>query len=151
MSGTPTLWVTLLEKGRQGAALSAFSAILLICPDCLRLHSAWRCRRVTLSGMKEVAHPGPQGERWTVDAVEDSPLGPVVRLEREDGRTFTLPLHALPEGLREGDILAVQEGPDGVSARLLPAETQARRAAAQARLDALNSQDLDLDDGEITL
>ncbi|ACO47271.1 DUF3006 domain-containing protein [Deinococcus deserti] len=99
--------------------------------------------------MKEVAHPGPQGERWTVDAVEDSPLGPVVRLEREDGRTFTLPLHALPEGLREGDILAVQEGPDGVSTRLLPEETEARRAAAQARLDALNSQDLD--DGEITL
>lgn len=78
-------------------------------------------------------------ERWTVDGIEDGPRGRVARVEREDGRTFDLPLHALPEGVREGDVLAVQEGPDGVRVWRLPTETLARREQAQRRLDALNA------------
>lgn len=97
--------------------------------------------------------PGPPGredgvERWTVDAVEDAPAGPVARLEREDGVTVTLPLSALPGGLREGDVLAVQPGADGASVRVLPVETAERRRTAQARLDALNAA---VDDEETAL
>lgn len=55
-----------------------------------------------------------------MDGIEDGPRGRVARVEREDGRTFDLPLSALPDGVREGDLLAVQDGPDGVTVRLLP-------------------------------
>ncbi|WP_343758502.1 DUF3006 family protein [Deinococcus depolymerans] len=94
-------------------------------------------------------------ERWTVDGIEDTPAGPVARLERPDGRTVLRPLPDLPPGLREGDLLAVTDGPDGVSLQRLPEETAARRRAAQTALDTLNAADraaLPLnDDGEITL
>nr|WP_256488109.1 DUF3006 domain-containing protein [Deinococcus sp. HSC-46F16] len=79
-------------------------------------------------------------ERWTVDAIEDSPRGRLARVERADGLTFDVPLHALPEGVREGDLLAVVEGPDGVTLHLLSDETAARRRAAQRRLDARNAE-----------
>ncbi|KEF34877.1 MULTISPECIES: DUF3006 domain-containing protein [Deinococcus] len=79
-------------------------------------------------------------ERWTVDAIEDSPQGPLARVERSDGLTFDVPLHALPAGVREGDLLGVVEGPDGVTLHLLPAETATQRRAAQRRLDALNAE-----------
>jgi len=88
-------------------------------------------------------------ERWTVDGIEDSPRGPVARIEREDGQTFDLPLRALPEGVREGDVLAVEDGPDGVAVRHLPGETGARREQAQRRLNALNA--VPMGDEEITL
>ncbi|MEW6421661.1 MAG: DUF3006 family protein [Deinococcota bacterium] len=87
--------------------------------------------------MKEGEHE-PR-ERWTVDGLEDGPHGRVVRVEREDGQTFDLPLHVLPEGVREGDVLGVWDGPDGVRVAVLPEETRARRERAQRRLDALNS------------
>lgn len=92
-------------------------------------------------------------ERWTVDGIEDSPQGPLARLEREDGTTFDLPLRLLPEALREGDLLDVQDGPDGVTVRLLVAETMERRDTAQARLDALNNAESEMheEDGEITV
>jgi hypothetical protein len=94
-------------------------------------------------------HPS---ERWTVDGIEDSPHGPLARLEREDGTTFDLPLRNLPAGLREGDLLVLQDGPDGVSARILERETRERRAAMQAHLETLNSADDGaVDDGEITV
>ncbi len=89
--------------------------------------------------------------------MEDSPRGPLVRLEREDGSTFDLPLRLLPEGLREGDLLAVQDGPDGVTVRILVAETMQRHESAQAQLEALNNAaddlngDLQDEDGEITV
>ena len=44
------------------------------------------------------------------------------------------------EGVREGDLLAVVEGPDGVTLHLLSDETAARRRAAQRRLDARNAE-----------
>ncbi|MBZ9750054.1 DUF3006 family protein [Deinococcus sp. HMF7620] len=94
-------------------------------------------------------------ERWTVDGLEPTPRGVVARLERPDGTTVTRPLADLPAGLEEGDVLAVQDGPDGVTLVRLPSVTAERRAEAQARLDALNTQGqaaLPLnDDGEVTL
>ena len=88
-----------------------------------------------------------------MDGIEDGPHGPLARLEREDGTTFDLPLRLLPGGVRDGDLLDVQDGPDGVTVRLLVAETMERRETAQARLDALNSAESELheEDGEITV
>ena len=85
--------------------------------------------------------------------IEDGPHGPLARLEREDGTTFDLPLRVLPGALREGDLLDVQDGPDGVTVRILVAETMERRETAQARLEALNNAESDLreEDGEITV
>ncbi|CAM3558628.1 DUF3006 domain-containing protein [Deinococcus saxicola] len=105
--------------------------------------------------MKNASHP-PETEaqeRWTVDGIEDSPRGPLARLERGDGSTFDLPLHLLPEGLREGDLLAVQDGPDGVTVHILVAGTLERHETAQAQLEALNNAESDVqdDDGEITV
>lgn len=88
-------------------------------------------------------------ERWTVDGIEDSPRGPLARIEREGGQTFDLPLRALPAGVREGDVLSVEDGPGAVTVRRLPAQTQARREQAQRRLDALNMAPTD--EEEITL
>ena len=106
-------------------------------------------------GVKNASHPPATEaqERWTVDGIEDSPRGPLARLEREDGTTFDLPLRLLPQPLREGDLLAVQDGPDGVTLRILVAETMERRETAQAQLEALNNAESDLqdDDGEITV
>lgn len=85
-----------------------------------------------------------------MDGIEDGPQGRLARVEREDGLTFDVPLSALPPGTREGDLLAVQDGPDGVTLHLLPLETRARREAAQRELDALNQTPQDTE-GEITL
>lgn len=74
-----------------------------------------------------------------MDGIEESPHGRLARVEREDGLTFDVPLHALPVGVREGDVLAVQEGPDGMTLHLLPDETLARREEARRRLEALNT------------
>ncbi|MBI0445051.1 DUF3006 domain-containing protein [Deinococcus sp. DB0503] len=101
----------------------------------------WHGNRIAAAryagGVKE-GEREPQ-ERWTVDGIEDGPHGRVARVEREDGHTFDLPLRVLPEGVREGDVLGVRDGPDGVRVERLPAETRARRERAQRRLDALNS------------
>lgn len=84
-----------------------------------------------------------------MDGLEDTPRGPVARLEREDGSTFDLPRQALPPGVREGDLLGVEDGPDGAVVRVLEAETRARREEAQRRLDVLNAAAVG--DGEINL
>ena len=79
--------------------------------------------------------PGaPTPDRWTVDALEDTPHGPVARLERPDGETVDVPARHLPDGVREGDLLAVQNGPDGVRFQALPDETRARRTQAMSPL-----------------
>ncbi|WP_245872969.1 DUF3006 domain-containing protein [Deinococcus planocerae] len=102
--------------------------------------------------MKDEERRDPHAsERWTVDGIEDGPRGRVARIEREDGQTFDLPLSALPDGVREGDLLAVEDGPDGVTVRLLPGETRARRMAAQRHLDRLNAGTSHEGEEEITL
>ncbi|MFD2609728.1 DUF3006 domain-containing protein [Deinococcus taklimakanensis] len=100
--------------------------------------------------------PVPRAEYWTVDGIEDAPRGPVARLERESGETFTLPLRDLPGGLSEGDRLAVQDGPDGVTVQLLPEDSARRKQAAREQMEALEAaskkQTLVTDaSGEITL
>ena len=119
----------------------------------------------TQSTPTQLAPPRPEHapEVWTVDGIEPTPHGPVARLERPDGQTVDRPLTDLPPGLREGDLLAVDDGPDGLTLRLLADGSAARRAASQATLDALNEQgrdpsshplsaDLSVDeDGEIDL
>ncbi|PNY81504.1 DUF3006 domain-containing protein [Deinococcus koreensis] len=93
------------------------------------------------TGQSEKGQETPPAERWIVDGLESTPRGQVARLERPDGTTGDLPLASLPGGVREGDVLAVQDGPDGVTLHLLPRESAALREAAQARLDALNGAD----------
>lgn len=96
---------------------------------------------------------GPAGP-WTVDGLEDTPQGPVARLELPDGQMVVVPLGTFPGGVREGDLLEVAGGPDGLHARRLPERTLERREAAQRRLDALNAPEGapgDRDPGEITL
>ncbi|WP_245745158.1 DUF3006 domain-containing protein [Deinococcus reticulitermitis] len=72
-----------------------------------------------------------------VDAIE----GDFARLERPDGTTVDLALVDLPESIHEGDVLTS----DG---EIDHAETERRRAAAQAHLDAVNlpqtPQEIDL-------
>jgi hypothetical protein len=99
------------------------------------------------------------GERWTVDGIEDTPTGRMARVELPSGRTVDILLSALPSGVQEGDILGIQDGPDGAVAHILKAnilreETQARQAEAGAELDALNARGAALPvdaEGEITL
>lgn len=100
-------------------------------------------------------HPDTNaGEHWTVDGIENAPRGRVARIEREDGQTFTLPLRDLPGGVREGDRLAVQDGPDGVTVRVLRAESDRRRQAAREQMSELEAKGKELQpdaNGEITL
>ncbi|MFB9991746.1 DUF3006 domain-containing protein [Deinococcus oregonensis] len=94
------------------------------------------------------------GERWTVDGIEDTPTGRMARVELPGGRTVDILLSSLPDGVQEGDILGIQDGPDGAVAHILKEETQTRQAEAQAELDTLNVRGAALAvnaDGEITL
>lgn len=94
------------------------------------------------------------GERWTVDGIEDTPTGRMARVELPSGRTVDVLLSSLPSGVQEGDILGIQDGPDGAVAHILREETQAQRAEAGAELDARNARGAALAvnaDGEITL
>ncbi|UQN07653.1 DUF3006 domain-containing protein [Deinococcus sp. QL22] len=103
------------------------------------------------------ASPGASvwaGERWTVDGIEDTPTGRMARVELPSGRTVDILLSSLPGGVQEGDILGIQDGPDGAVAHILKEETQARRAEGGAELDARNARGATLAvnaDGEITL
>lgn len=90
-------------------------------------------------------------ERWIVDAIEETPTGKVARVELPSGQTADVPLADLPAGVKEGDLLDVQDGPDGIKAELLPAETAQAKAAAQSKLDALNAQGAMPAGEEITL
>ena len=57
---------------------------------------------------------------WVIDQIENR----TVAVEIDGGVVITLPLHVLPDGVREGDVLKVTIVPD-------PAE-QARRLARSA-------------------
>lgn len=78
-------------------------------------------------------------ERWVVDGLEDSPRGRLARVELPSGRTRTVALRELPDGVREGDLLEVRSGVGGLVFRRLEAETRAARQEAQARLEQLNA------------
>ncbi len=89
--------------------------------------------------MEKNALKTPLQERWVMNGIEESPNGLVARIERTDGETFILPLSDLASGVKEGDILAVYDGPDGVKAEILTEETAAAQQAQQERLTALNN------------
>lgn len=95
--------------------------------------------------------PSQQIERWVVDGLEDTPTGRLARLEMPNGESVDVPLDILPDGVQEGDILAVQGSPGSVVIHILNKETQAAKAAAQAKLNALNAQGAAQPGEEITL
>ncbi|GAA5513671.1 hypothetical protein Dcar01_02415 [Deinococcus carri] len=80
----------------------------------------------------------------TVDAIE----GRYARVEREDGSTEDWSLASLPCGVQEGDVIRLTVIDGDLDIEIDHAETQRRRASAQAQLDALNqaapSGELDL-------
>ncbi|SEI83684.1 Protein of unknown function [Deinococcus reticulitermitis] len=84
-------------------------------------------------------------EQWIVDGLEDSPRGRLARVELPSGRTRVLYLSELPEGVREGELLDVRGGVEGLRFTRLEAETRRRRAQAQARLEAINAASLSRD------
>ncbi|HEX7243318.1 MAG TPA: DUF3006 domain-containing protein [Longimicrobiaceae bacterium] len=46
---------------------------------------------------------------WTVDSIEEG----IASLEEDGGRMLRLPLWLLPEGVREGEVVAVSRSEDG--------------------------------------
>ncbi|WP_291426377.1 DUF3006 domain-containing protein [Deinococcus sp.] len=97
------------------------------------------------------ASAAESSERWTVDGIEETPQGQVARIELPDGTTRDIDLTALPEGLQEGDLLAVEPHPDGLKLTILHEETSVARQQAQSRLGALNAAAAADPDKEITL
>lgn len=95
--------------------------------------AAWQGWGGTMEGREE-----GWSERWVVDGLEDSPRGRLARVELPSGRTRTVPLHELPEGTREGDLIEVRMGVGGTVFCRLEAETAQARAQAQSRLERLN-------------
>jgi len=74
-----------------------------------------------------------RSQRWVVDAIE----GDVARVEVDGGAVQTVPRVLLPDGVREGSVLAVswrRTGPDrsAIDVRLDP-EAEASRREASAR------------------
>lgn len=92
--------------------------------------------------MTEPEVPSLPAEHVTIDAIE----GKYARLELPDGTTADWLLSSLPDGVQEGDILAVSD--EGNCIEIDHAETQNRKAQAQAKVEALNQA---VPSGEITL
>ncbi|MPY68240.1 DUF3006 domain-containing protein [Deinococcus sp. SDU3-2] len=76
----------------------------------------------------------PRVAWWVVDALE----GRLARVELEDGQFVDLPLASLPRGVREGDVLRMEEQDGDFTLEIDHEETARRRGEAQAQLDALN-------------
>lgn len=76
----------------------------------------------------------PRVTHWVVDALE----GRLARVELDDGQVVDLPLASLPGGVREGDVLRMEEEDGDFTLEIDHAETARRRTVAQAQLDALN-------------
>lgn len=51
--------------------------------------------------------PKRPSHRWTVDAIEEG----VARIEEDGERMIAVPVHLLPAGVREGQILVVTSAP----------------------------------------
>lgn len=80
----------------------------------------------------------------TVDGIE----GKYARVELPDGQTEDWLLSTLPEGVKEGDVIALS-GEDGdVEVEIDHKETRQRKAKAEEKLETLN---VDAPSGEINL
>lgn len=84
-----------------------------------------------MTDVKHETAPLPT-EHVTVDGIE----GKHARVELPDGTTADWLLSTLPEGVKEGDVLAIKE--DGDSIEIDQATTKERRQQAQEKLEALN-------------
>ncbi|HEV2146307.1 MAG TPA: DUF3006 domain-containing protein [Longimicrobiaceae bacterium] len=74
--------------------------------------------------------PNPR-RTWTVDSIEEG----VAAVAEEGGRVLHLPLWLLPDGVREGDVVAVarEEGPDRVVLHLAVDRDATERALRRSR------------------
>ncbi|MBZ9753494.1 DUF3006 domain-containing protein [Deinococcus sp. HMF7604] len=92
-----------------------------------------------------MSHPSDAQSMYVViDGLE----GDMARVEQPDGTVEDWPVHRLPQGVREGDVLRLEvRGGHSVLQRD-HAETRWRRQEAQTKLNALNQTS---SDGEVTL
>lgn len=70
----------------------------------------------------------------TIDAIE----GKYARVELPDGTTEDWSLASLPQDVKEGDVVRVQERGGDFEMEVDHEETKSRRDAAQRKLEALN-------------
>lgn len=84
----------------------------------------------------------PQTQRtWTVDSIEEG----IAAVEEQGGRMIRVPAWLLPDGVREGDVVAVtREGGDGAAVLTFRVDREAtERALARSReqVERLRSRD----------
>lgn len=83
---------------------------------------------------KRKKEPEARASHVVVDAIE----GKYARVELPDGTTEDWSLASLPEGVKEGDVVRVQESGGDFEMEVDRAETEQRRSTAQRKLEALN-------------
>lgn len=70
---------------------------------------------------------------WTVDSIEEG----IAAVREEDGRMLHLPAWLLPDGAREGDVVAIDREP---SSGALTLRLRVDRAATERALAAVREQ-----------
>lgn len=91
-------------------------------------------------------HDFTKAKAVTVDSIE----GEYARVELPDGTTEDWRLDAMPEGVKEGDVVYVRAAEGQFEMRIDHEETRERRQQAQSKLDTLNAES-STDTGEINL
>ena len=92
----------------------------------------------------DAAHDDPGTIHVTVDGIE----GQLARVELPDGTTEDWRLASLPRGVKEGDVVRIDEAGGDFELEIDHEETDRRHALGQRQLDALNAGG---PDGEIDL
>lgn len=85
---------------------------------------------------KRKKEPEARASHVVVDAIE----GKYARVELPDGTTEDWSLASLPEDVKEGDVVRVQENGGDFEMEVDHEETTQRRDSAQRQLDAVNGQ-----------
>lgn len=85
--------------------------------------------------MSDHSSKNPVKQHVTVDGIE----GRYARIELSDGSTEDWLLSTLPEGVKEGDVLAVYEEGGDFDLEIDHHETHQRQKKAEAKLEALNA------------
>lgn len=81
-------------------------------------------------------HDFTKAKAVTVDGIE----GEYARVELPDGTTEDWRLDAMPEGVKEGDVVYVRAAEGQFEMRIDHEETRERRQHAQSQLDTLNAE-----------
>jgi len=80
-------------------------------------------------------------QTWTVDSIEEG----IAVVQEEDGRMLHLPAWLLPDGAREGDVLAIEReaeaGTVTLRLRIDRAATERALAASREQLAPLRQRD----------